>query len=62
MNGEIYDFPMTIDEATFIHDCLIEQKNTFYIGIKEKFTVQQKEMLANLIDNLGTWIDNRSVE
>ena len=49
MDGEIYDFPMTIDEATFIHDCLLEQKNTFYIGMKEKFTVQQKEMLTNLI-------------
>lgn len=59
--SELYDFPMTLEEAKFIRDCLLDTKSIFYIGMKEKFSVEQKAMMDDLIDNLGTWIDNREI-
>lgn len=60
--SELYDFPMTLEEAKLIHDCLLEAKNTFRIGMRERFTTEEKEMLGNIVDNLGTWIENRDTE
>lgn len=57
---DVYEFPMTVNEAILIHDALLELKNTFYVGgARKHFSVDKKEVLDNLIDTLGTWIDNR---
>lgn len=52
------NFPMTLEEGKFIHDCLLELKRTFYIGNSKHFTVAKKEMLDNLIDGLESFNDN----
>lgn len=59
---DVFEFPMTIEEAEVIHDSLIELKNTFYIGTTKHFTVEKKDLIINLLENLGTWIDNRKTE
>lgn len=56
---DVFDFPMTIEEAEVIHDSLIELKNTFYVGYAKHFSVEKKDLIINLLENLGTWIDNR---
>lgn len=60
--GDVFDFPMTIEEAEVIYDSLVELKNTFYIGTTRHFSVEKKDLILNLIDNFGTWIDNRRTE
>lgn len=59
--NEVYDFPMSVEEAIFIHDCLLELKKTYYIGSGIHFTVEKKHILDSLLDNLDTWIDNREI-
>lgn len=59
MFNNVYDFPMSLEEAEIIHDSLLELKNTYYVGYREHFNTEKKELIDNLIDNLGTWIDNR---
>lgn len=56
---DVFDFPMTIEEAEVIHDSLVELKNTFYVGYAKHFSVEKKDLIINLLENLGTWIDNR---
>lgn len=56
---DVFDFPMTIEEAEVIHDSLVELKNTFYVGYTKHFSVEKKDLIINLLENLGTWIDNR---
>lgn len=58
---DVFDFPMTIEEAEVIHDSLVELKNTFYVGYTKHFSVEKKELILNLLENLGTWIDNRKI-
>ena len=55
----LYDFPMTLEEAELIRDSLVELKNTFYVGYAKHFSVEKRDTIGNLIDNLETWIDNR---
>lgn len=55
----VYDFPMSVEEAVFVHDALLEMKNTVFVGTRKHFSQEKKEMLQDLIDNLGTWIENR---
>ena len=59
---DVFDFPMTIEEAEVIHDSLVELKNTFYVGYTKHFSVEKKDLIINLLENLGTWIDNRKTE
>lgn len=59
---DVFDFPMTIEEAEVIHDSLVELKNTFYVGYAKHFSVEKKDLIINLLENLGTWIDNRKTE
>lgn len=56
---DVYDFPMSLEEAEIIRDSLLELKNTYYVGYTKHFSIEKKELIDNLIDNLGTWIDNR---
>lgn len=59
--SDLYDLPITLEEGILIHDCLLELKHTYYVGMKH-FTVEKKDMLDSLIETLGTWINNRSIE
>lgn len=59
---DVFDFPMTLEEAELIRDSLTELKNTFYVGYAKHFSVEKKDLIADLLDNLETWIDNRKTE
>ena len=58
----VYNFPMTIEEALFIHKMLLRFRNSFHIGMGKRLSNEDEERLAKLIDALEVWIDERDEE